>query len=78
MRLFDGSNADLALINTCTVTNMADRKSRQLIHREQGKAHMRLRLPCPEGQRSHAGDRRCRGGGRNEEQIAYCGYRRPD
>ncbi len=33
----DGSNADLALINTCTVTNMADRKSRQLIHKEQGK-----------------------------------------
>lgn len=35
--VYDGSEADLALINTCTVTNMADRKSRQLIHREQGK-----------------------------------------
>ena len=26
-------NADVCIINTCTVTNMADRKSRQMIHR---------------------------------------------
>lgn len=25
--------ADIYIINTCTVTNMADRKSRQMIHR---------------------------------------------
>ena len=28
-----GESADIYIINTCTVTNMADRKSRQMIHR---------------------------------------------
>lgn len=28
-----GEEADLYLINTCSVTNIADRKSRQMIHR---------------------------------------------
>ena len=28
-----GEKADLYLINTCTVTNIADRKSRQMIHK---------------------------------------------
>ena len=27
------SRADIYLINTCTVTNIADRKSRQMLHR---------------------------------------------
>ena len=29
--------ADIYIINTCTVTNMADRKSRQMIHRAKRK-----------------------------------------
>ena len=29
--------ADVYVINTCSVTNMADRKSRQMIHRARGK-----------------------------------------
>lgn len=29
---FDG-NADIYIVNTCTVTNIADRKSRQMLHR---------------------------------------------
>ena len=29
--------ADIYVINTCTVTNMADRKSRQMIHRAKRK-----------------------------------------
>ena len=29
--------ADVYIINTCSVTNMADRKSRQMIHRAKGK-----------------------------------------
>lgn len=29
--------ADLYLINTCSVTNMADRKSRQMLHRAKKK-----------------------------------------
>ena len=28
-----GESADVYVINTCTVTNMADRKSRQMIHK---------------------------------------------
>ena len=28
-----GERADVYVINTCTVTNMADRKSRQMLHR---------------------------------------------
>ena len=42
-----GEEADLYLINTCSVTNIADRKSRQMIHRarslnpdEIGRAHV--------------------------------------
>ena len=31
--VFDESNFDVCVINSCTVTNMADRKSRQIIHR---------------------------------------------
>ncbi len=30
--LFD-SDADIYIVNTCTVTNIADRKSRQMLHR---------------------------------------------
>ncbi len=30
---FDGTPADVYIINTCTVTNIADRKSRQMLHR---------------------------------------------
>ena len=29
--------ADIYIINTCTVTNMADRKSRQMLHRARKK-----------------------------------------
>lgn len=29
----DEENADICIVNTCSVTNMADRKSRQMIHR---------------------------------------------
>ena len=29
----NGSPADIYVVNTCTVTNMADRKSRQMLHR---------------------------------------------
>ena len=29
----ENENADICIINTCSVTNMADRKSRQIIHR---------------------------------------------
>lgn len=32
-----GSEADINIINTCTVTNMADRKSRQMLHRAKKK-----------------------------------------
>ena len=32
-RTADGEIADIYIINTCSVTNMADRKSRQMIHR---------------------------------------------
>ena len=31
--VFDNENFDICIINTCTVTNMADKKSRQVIHR---------------------------------------------
>ncbi len=31
--VFDSENFDICVINSCTVTNMADRKSRQIIHR---------------------------------------------
>ena len=30
-------DADVYIINTCTVTNMADRKSRQMLHRAKKK-----------------------------------------
>ena len=33
MRSFFKEGADLYVINTCTVTNIADRKSRQMLHR---------------------------------------------
>lgn len=32
-RCNEGETADICIINTCSVTNMADRKSRQMIHR---------------------------------------------
>ena len=42
--------ADIYVINTCTVTNMADRKSRQMLHRarkkESGWGHRCSRLLC--------------------------------
>lgn len=31
--VYDEDNADIYVVNTCTVTNMSDRKSRQIIHR---------------------------------------------
>ena len=31
------SDADIYIINTCTVTNIADRKSRQMLHRAKNK-----------------------------------------
>ncbi len=40
------------VINTCSVTNMADRKSRQMIHRakaESGCRHRGRRLLCADG-----------------------------
>ena len=30
--------ADVYIVNTCTVTNMADRKSRQMLHRAKKKS----------------------------------------
>ena len=30
---FDKENPDIIIINTCSVTNMADRKSRKLVHK---------------------------------------------
>lgn len=35
--VFDEESADIAVINTCTVTNIADRKSRQFIHKNKEK-----------------------------------------
>lgn len=32
-----GQGADICIINTCTVTNIADRKSRQMLHRAKKK-----------------------------------------
>ncbi len=32
-----GQAADICIINTCTVTNIADRKSRQMLHRAKKK-----------------------------------------
>jgi len=34
---FEDENADVYVINTCTVTNIADRKSRQMLHRAKKK-----------------------------------------
>lgn len=34
--------ADVYVINTCSVTNMADRKSRQMLHRAKSRIRMRL------------------------------------
>lgn len=34
--------ADVYIINTCSVTNMADRKSRQMIHRAKKTIRMQL------------------------------------
>ena len=31
------SDADIYIVNTCTVTNIADRKSRQMLHRAKHK-----------------------------------------
>ncbi len=36
--------ADVYVINTCSVTNMADRKSRQMLHRAKKRIRMRLLL----------------------------------
>lgn len=51
--------ADLYVINTCTVTNIADRKSRQMLHRarkESGCSCCRCRMLCPgEGKRDSGG-----------------------
>ena len=33
--------ADVYVINTCSVTNMADRKSRQMLHRAKSRIRMR-------------------------------------
>ena len=30
-------NPDIAIVNTCTVTNIADRKSRQILRKEENK-----------------------------------------
>ena len=38
--------ADVYLINTCTVTNIADRKSRQMLHNEPGCYRDRSRMLC--------------------------------
>lgn len=48
--------ADVYVINTCSVTNMADRKSRQMIHRARkqnpGCRHRCRRLLCADGRRA--------------------------
>lgn len=31
--LYDEKNPDIIIINTCSVTNMSDRKSRKLVHK---------------------------------------------
>lgn len=44
--------ADVYVINTCSVTNMADRKSRQMLHkakkRKSRQYRCRCRLLCPD------------------------------
>ena len=35
--LYDEENPDIIIINTCSVTNMADRKSSQLSHKGRGE-----------------------------------------
>ena len=51
--------ADVYIINTCTVTNIADRKSRQMLHRakkdESGCRGCGLWLLCPGGRRKAGG-----------------------
>ena len=37
--------ADIYIVNTCTVTNIADRKSRQMLHKSAGHCRRR-RLLC--------------------------------
>ena len=54
MRLFRFTEqADVYVINTCSVTNMADRKSRQMLHRAKKKIRMQCvvadRLLCADG-----------------------------
>ena len=50
--------ADVYVINTCSVTNMADRKSRQMLHRakkhESGCSRRGRRLLCADGRRQQA------------------------
>lgn len=41
-----GEKADLYIVNTCTVTNMADRKSRQMLHRARKKNPKALVVAC--------------------------------
>ena len=38
--------ADVYIINTCTVTNMADRKSRQMLHRARKRNPEALIVAC--------------------------------
>ena len=58
--------ADVYIINTCTVTNIADRKSRQMLHKARKMNPEAIvissRLLC-------AGPERCRAGGRGHR---YC------
>lgn len=54
--------ADVYIINTCTVTNMSDRKSRQMLRRAKQKNEksvlVAVRLLCTGGKRRVAENRR--------------------
>ena len=56
--------ADVYVINTCSVTNVADKKSRQMLHRakakESGRGRCRGRLLCAGGSGQAERGRRCR------------------
>lgn len=56
--------ADIYIINTCTVTNMSDRKSRQMLRRAKNKNSesvlVAIRLLCASGKRRNRKNRRNR------------------
>ena len=50
--------ADVYIINTCTVTNMADRKSRQMLHRARKQNPNAIIVACGCYVQSREGDRK--------------------